>query len=86
MYGCDAQPAAPHSLSTCGRLIGAAAQRWQASSRLCPAYCVCFASRLVDLATTDKLIANELSGGQTPSSATKGVKEIKDYCSQQLQK
>jgi hypothetical protein len=49
-------------------------------------YCACFASRLVDLATTDKLIANELSGGQTPSSATRGVKEIKDYCSQHLQK
>ena len=29
-------------------------------------YCVCFASRLVDLVTTDKLIANELSGGLTP--------------------
>jgi hypothetical protein len=49
-------------------------------------YCGCFASRLVDLAATDKLIANELSGGQTPSSASKGVKEIKDYCSRQLQK
>jgi hypothetical protein len=47
-------------------------------------YCVCFASRLVDLATNDKLIANELYGGQTPSPATKAVKKIKDYCLQQL--
>jgi hypothetical protein len=48
-------------------------------------YCVCFASRLVDLATNDKLIANELYGGQTPSpAASKAVKEIKDYCSQRL--
>ena len=44
-----------------------------------------FASRLVDLATNDKLIANELYGGQTPSPASsKAVKEIKDYCSQRL--
>ena len=48
-------------------------------------YCVCFASGLVDLATNDKLIANELNGGQTPSAAsTKAVKQIKDYCSRQL--
>lgn len=47
-------------------------------------YCVCFASRLIDLATNDKLIANELYGGQTPSPATKAVKKIKDYCLQQL--
>jgi hypothetical protein len=48
-------------------------------------YCVCFASRLVDLATNDKLIANELYGGQTPSpAATKAVKQIKDYCLQRL--
>jgi hypothetical protein len=48
-------------------------------------YCFCFASRLVDLAASDKLIANELSGGETPSPASsKAVKEIKDYCSQRL--
>jgi hypothetical protein len=48
-------------------------------------YCACFASRLVDLAANDKLIANELNGGETPSPASsKAVKEIKDYCLQRL--
>jgi hypothetical protein len=48
-------------------------------------FCICFASGVVDLATKDKLIANELYGGQTPSVAsTKVVKQIKDYCSRQL--
>ena len=52
-------------------------------------YCICWASKAFDLATSDKRIADELgrygSTGQKPSPATENaVKEIIHYCSEQI--
>jgi hypothetical protein len=52
-------------------------------------YCVCFAPKFFDLATSDKRIADKLgryaSTGQPPSTATtNAVKEIIHYCSERI--